>query len=132
MSVSLLNNGGFVVFKTIKSKLLLVLFSVVVAAFFSAPTQLSSLKEQAGVPFGYDDTETSGARRAEQDFARGVVKYAVYGLPSKPFVDKLVSAGVTPLFMGCLVGGVGTSFWTGYNDYVESHLPSRFPTLHLD
>ena len=118
-------------FKTVKSKLLLVLFSVAAAASFSAPTQLSSLKEQTGVPFGYDDTETSGARRAEQDFARGVVKYAVYGLPSKPFVDKLVSAGVAPLFMGCLVGGEGTSFWTGYNDYMESRLPGRIPAMRL-
>jgi hypothetical protein len=118
-------------FKTVKSKLLLVLFSVVAAASFSASTQLSSLQEEAGVPFGYDDTETSGARRAEQDFARGVVKHAVYGLPSKPFVDKLVSVGVTPLFMGCLVGGEGTSFWTGYNDYMESRLPELIPVPRL-
>lgn len=131
MSVSLLNNGGFEVFKTVKSRLLLVLFSVAAAASFSASTDLSSLKEQAEVPFGYDDTEASGARMAKQDLARGVVKYAVYGLPSKPFVDKLVSAGVTPLFMGCLVGGVGTSFWTGYNDYMESHSAGRIPAVRL-
>ena len=115
-----------------KLTIILMFCSLVVAASFSAPTQLSSLKERSGVPFGYYDTEASGARRAKQDLAGGKVKYAVYGLPPKPFVDKLVSAGVTPLFMGCLVGGEGTSFWTGYNDYVESHLPSRFPTLHLD
>ena len=64
-------------FKTVKSRLLLVLFSVAAAASFSASTDLSSLKEQAGVPFGYDDTEASVARMAKQDLARGVVKYAV-------------------------------------------------------
>ena len=64
-------------FKTVKSRLLLVLFSVAAATSFSASTDLSSLKEQAGVPFGYDDTEASVARMAKQDLARGVVKYAV-------------------------------------------------------
>ena len=118
-----------------KENFLYTLFFVFVLSLgtlvLAAPTDLSSLGEQTGVPFGYDDTETSGARRAEQDFARGVVKYAVYGLPSKPFVDKLVSAGVTPLFMGCLVGGEGTSFWTGYNDYMGSRLEGRIPTARL-
>jgi hypothetical protein len=129
--VGSLNNEGFVMFKTIKSKLLLVLFSIAAAASFTASSHLSSLQEQTGVPFGYHDTESSGARRAEQDLARGVVKYAVYGLPSRPFVDKLVSAGITPLLMGCLVGGEGTSFWTGYNDYIESRLPGRIPAMRL-
>ena len=118
--------------RMIQISLHLLLSSVVVSTLVSASSEPAVLEERTAVPFGYDDTETSGARRAQQDLARGVVKYAVYGLPSKPFVDKLVSVGVTPLFMGCLVGGEGTSFWTGYNDYVESHLPSRFPTLHLD
>jgi hypothetical protein len=68
---------------------------------------------------------------AEQDLARGEVKYAVYGLPLKPFVDELVSVGVTPLFMGCLVGGEGTSFWMGYNDYIESRLPGKISDARL-
>jgi hypothetical protein len=118
-------------FKTVKSKLLLVTFSVAVAASFSASSHLSSLQEQTGVPFGYHDTESSGARMAEQDLARGEVKYAVYGLPLKPFVDELVSVGVTPLFMGCLVGGEGTSFWMGYNDYIESRLPGKISDARL-
>jgi hypothetical protein len=118
-------------FKTVKSKLLLVTFSVAVAASFYASSHLSSLQEQTGVPFGYHDTESSGARMAEQDLARGEVKYAVYGLPLKPFVDELVSVGVTPLFMGCLIGGEGTSFWTGYNDYIESHSAGRIPAARL-
>jgi hypothetical protein len=123
--------SGMEMIKTVKSKLLLALFSVAAAASFTASTELPSLQERTAVPFGYYDTEASGARRAEQDLARGVVKYAVYGLPSKPFVDKLVSAGVTPLFMGCLVGGEGTSFWTGYNDYMESRLPGRMLKTRL-
>lgn len=113
------------------TRLLLVIFLATVATSFSASKNLSSLEERTSVPLGYDDTEASGARRAEQDLALGVVKYAVYGLPSKPFVDKLVSAGVTPLFMGCLVGGEGTAFWTGYNYYMESRLPGLVPQLQV-
>ena len=97
----------------------------------AASTDLSSMGEQTGVPLGYHDTEASGARMAEQDLARGKVKYALYGLPSKPFVDRLVSAGVVPLFMGCLAGGEGTSFWTGYNDYMESHSAGRIPAVRI-
>ena len=121
-----------VMLESAKLTIILMFCSLVVAASFSASTQMSARQEErSGVPSGYDDTEPSGARMAKQDLARGVVKYAVYGLPSKPFVDKLVSAGVTPLFMGCLVGGEGTSFWTGYNDYMESRLPGRIPAMRL-
>jgi hypothetical protein len=112
-------------FKTVMSKLLLVLFSVVAAASFSASTHLSSLAKQSGVPLGYFDTEASGAMKAQQDLALGVVKYAVYGLPMKGYVDKLVANGVTPLLMGCLAGGAGSAFWMGYN----AHMESKFPML---
>ena len=117
--------------RRIQISLHLLLSSVVVSTLVSASSEFPVFEERTAVPFGYDDTETSGARRAQQDFARGKVKYAVYGLPSKPFVDKLVSAGVTPLFMGCLVGGEGTSFWTGYNDYMESRFPELIPVPRL-
>ncbi len=90
-----------------------------------------SLLGASTIPLGYSDTAASGAIKAKQDLARGEVKYAVYGMPSKPFVDKLVSVGVTPLFMGCLVGGEGTAFWTGYNTYVESKFPGLVPQLQV-
>ena len=117
--------------RMIQRSLHLLLSSVVVSTLVSASSELPVLVGQAGVPFGYDDTEASGARMANQDLAGGEVKYAVYGLPSKPFVDKLVSSGVTLMFMGCLMGGEGTSFWTGYNDYMESRLPGRIPAARL-
>ena len=84
-----------------------------------------SLPGVSPIPLGYVDTEASGAMKAQQDLALGVVKYAVYGLPMKGYVDKLVANGVTPLVMGCLAGGKGSTFWTGYNKYMES----RFPEL---
>ena len=116
---------------TFKKRLCLLILISYTAVSFSASSERSSLEKHSGVPLGYHDTESSGARMAEQDLALGVVKYAVYGLPSKPFVDKLLSAGVTPLFMGCLVGAEGTSFWTGYNDYMESRFPGRIPAMRL-
>ena len=116
-------------FKTVKSKLLLVLFSVVAAASFSASTHMPSLEEQSGVPFGYFDTEASGAMKAQQDLTLGIIKYAVYGLPMKGYVDKLVANGVTPLIMGCLAGGAGSAFWTGYNTHMESKFSFLAPVL---
>jgi len=49
----------------------------------------------------------------------------------RSYVDKLVSDGVTPLLMGCLVGGAGSPFWTGYNAYMESKFPMLEPVLTL-
>ena len=118
-------------FKTVKSKLLLVLFSAAAAASFSASTQLSSIEAQNGVPFGYVDTAASGAIKAKQDLARGLVKYAVYGLPMRSYVDRLVSEGVTPLLMGCLDGGDGSTFWMVYNEHMESKFPMLRPVLTL-
>lgn len=89
-----------------------------------ASSQLSFVGAN-NVPVGYFDTEVSGAIRARQDLARGEVKYAVYGMPMRSYVDKLVSYGVTPLLMGCLAGGNGSTFWTGYN----AHMESKFPML---
>ena len=99
---------------------LLSLLLVVAVASFSAFTHLSSLKEQSGVPFGYFDTAASGAIKAKQDLAKGEVKYAIYGMPMRSYVDKLVSEGVTPLIMGCLAGRAVTEFWMGYNVQIES------------
>ncbi len=58
-------------------------------------------------------------------------KYAVYGMPMRSYVDKLVSDGVTPILMGCLVGGAGSPFWRGYNAYMESKFPMLEPVLTL-
>lgn len=90
-----------------------------------------SLLGVSPIPQGYVDTEASGTMKAKQDLALGVVKYAVYGLPMKGYVDKLVANGVTPILMGCLVGGAGSPFWTGYNAYMESKFPMLEPVLTL-
>jgi len=111
---------------------LLSLLLVVAVASFSAFTHLSSLTEQSGVPFGYFDTAASGAIKAKQDLAKGEVKYAIYGMPMRSYVDKLVSEGVTPLIMGCLAGGKGSAFWTGYNAYMESKFPMLVPVFMMN
>ena len=47
----------------------------------------------------------------------------------KDYVDKLVANGVTPPIMGCLAGGAGSAFWTGYNKHMESKFPMLEPAL---
>jgi len=90
-----------------------------------------SLLGVSTIPLRSSDTAASGAIKAKHDSARGEVKYAVYGMPMRSYVDKLVSDGVTPLLMGCLVGGAGSPFWTGYNAYMESKFPMLEPVLTL-
>ena len=79
----------------------------------------------------WGNATASGAIKAKQDLARGEVKYAVYGMPMRSYVDKLVSDGVTPILMGCLAGGDGSTFWMGYNAYMESKFPMLEPVLTL-
>ena len=50
-------------------------------------------------------------------------------MPMRSYVDKLVSDGVTPILMGCLAGGDGSTFWMGYNAYMESKFPTLAPVL---
>ena len=88
-----------------------------------------SLLGASTIPLGYSDTAASGAIKAKQDLARGEVKYAVYGMPMRSYVDKLVSDGVTPILMGCLAGGDGSTFWMGYNAHMESKFPELVPVL---
>ena len=88
-----------------------------------------SLVGVSTIPLGYSDTAASGAIKAKQDLARGEVKYAVYGMPMRSYVDKLVSEGVTPILMGCLAGGDGSTFWMGYKAYMESKFPTLAPVL---
>mgnify|MGYP006879512941 FL=1 len=90
-----------------------------------------SLLGASTIPLGYSDTAASGAIKAKQDLARGEVKYAVYGMPMRSYVDKLVSDGVTPILMGCLAGGDGSTFWMGYNAHMESKFPMLEPVLTL-
>ena len=39
--------------------------------------------------------------------------------------------GGMPILMGCLVGGAGSPFSTGYNAYMESKFPMLEPVLTL-
>jgi hypothetical protein len=88
-----------------------------------------SLLRASTIPLGYFDTAASGAIKAKQDLASGEVKYAVYGMPMRSYVDKLVSDGVTPILMGCLAGGAGSAFWMSYNAHMESKFPMLEPVL---
>jgi hypothetical protein len=90
--------------QNLKTLLLLLVMGVLMQLPASSQPSLLGVST---IPLGYSDTAASGAIKAKQDLARGEVKYAVYGMPMRSYVDKLVSDGVTPILMGCLVGGLG-------------------------
>jgi hypothetical protein len=75
------------------------------------------------IPFGYFDTSVSGAEMAARDIAAGQPRFALMGLPSSEFVDKLESIGVKPIFFGCVIEGQGLQFWEGYNQLIEKTFP---------
>jgi hypothetical protein len=114
--------------QNLKTLLLLLVMGVLMQLPASSQPSLLGVST---IPLGYSDTAASGAIKAKQDLARGEVKYAVYGMPMRSYVDKLVSDGVTPILMGCLVGGAGSPFWRGYNAYMESKFPMLEPVLTL-
>ena len=78
----------------------------------------SLIEERPTIPIGYSDTIESGEQKASRDFASGQPAYALMGLPSGAFVEKLVGFGIEPIFFGCLVQVEGQLFWQGYNRYI--------------
>jgi hypothetical protein len=80
------------------------------------------IEERTTIPIGYSDTIESGEQKAARDIAKGQPAYALIGLPSGVFVEKLVNHGVNPIFFGCLVQAEGQKFWEGYNSYMERAL----------
>ena len=49
-----------------------------------------SLLGASTIPLGYVDTAASGAMKAKKDLARGEVKYEIYGMPMRSYVDNFV------------------------------------------
>jgi hypothetical protein len=89
------------------------------AAFLYPRAQETNKRRQdAVIPYGYDDTVASGRERAKMDVHHGVPKWGVRGLPARNFVASLREAGVSPLFFGCVLSEYGEDFWHGYNKYV--------------
>jgi hypothetical protein len=76
------------------------------------------IEERTTIPIGYSDTIESGEQKAARDIAKGQPAYALIGLPSGAFVEKLVGFGIEPIFFGCLVQVEGQLFWQGYNRYI--------------
>lgn len=83
------------------------------------------------IPDGREDTFEDGLLAARDDIAAGKIQLAVFGLTDRSVFDHYKAYGVTPLLMGCLIGGYGTDFWAGYNREVRRFLgiPGRLQVL---
>ena len=83
------------------------------------------------IPDGREDTFEDGLLAARDDIAAGKIQLAVFGLTDRSVFDHYKAYGVTPLLMGCLIGGHGTDFWAGYNREVRRFLgiPGRLQVL---
>jgi hypothetical protein len=84
-----------------------------------AASELYSLEQKTSIPFGYFDTSASGAEKAAKDIADGQPRFALMGMPSTAFVNKLESVGIQLIFFGCVIEEKGLQFWEGYNKLIE-------------
>jgi hypothetical protein len=77
------------------------------------------------IPRGYEDSTQAGRQAALQDIKNNDIKFGVYGLLSGSLYGVYGKYGVTPMLLGCMVGGPGSSFWEGYNQTVLAELRER-------
>ena len=77
------------------------------------------------IPRGYEDSTQAGSQAALQDIKNNDIKYGIYGLVSGSLYEVYGKYGVTPMLLGCMVGGPGSSFWEGYNQTVLAELRAR-------
>ena len=71
----------------------------------------------------------AGSQAALQDIKNNDIKYGIYGLVSGSLYEVYGKYGVTPMLLGCMVGGPGSSFWEGYNQTVLAELRARGLTM---
>jgi hypothetical protein len=81
------------------------------------------------IPRGYEDSTQAGSQAALQDIKNNDIKYGIYGLVSGSLYEVYGKYGVTPMLLGCMVGGPGSSFWEGYNQTVLAELRARGLTI---
>jgi hypothetical protein len=81
------------------------------------------------IPRGYEDSTQAGRQAALQDIKNNDIKYGIYGLVSGSLYEVYGKYGVTPMLLGCMVGGPGSSFWEGYNQTVLAELRARGLTM---
>ena len=81
------------------------------------------------IPRGYEDSTQAGRQAAVQDIKNNDMKFGVYGLVSGSLDQVYAKYGVTPMPLGCMVGGPGSSFWEGYDQTVLAELRERGLTM---
>jgi hypothetical protein len=77
------------------------------------------------VPMGFDDTAEDGRHAALQDIHRNSMMFALYGDVQGLQFENYRALGITPVLMGCEIGGKGWGFWTGYNRSIIQEVQRR-------
>jgi len=86
---------------------------------------LISHSELEWIPFGFSDTREDGEAAAKKDIQRNNMMFAMYGAVEGLSYEKYLALSVTPILMGCGIGGKGWEFWTAYNRTIIHEMQSR-------
>ena len=104
-----------------------------VAVLFSASQELSvklsGASRQSIIPLGFIDTMQSGREKADQDIAKGTLRYGIGGRASRHVGSYLRDVGVIPIFFGCVLTEKGMTFWNGYNQQIRVQTGIEIPAI---
>ena len=82
-------------------------------------TQVTGHEVSSGTqPAGFGDSFEEGWRAALGDIEKNRPQFGLYGRFVGSSDEFRTRYGLTPIFLGCVVGGPGSSFWRGYNQAV--------------
>jgi hypothetical protein len=77
------------------------------------------------VPVGYEDTKEDGGLAATDDIKNNKMMFGKYGAIEGLNYSKYLNMGVTPILLGCGVGGSGFTFWMAYNKTIIKEMQRR-------
>ena len=77
------------------------------------------------VPVGYQDTKEDGIVAATDDIKSNKMMFGKYGAIEGLNYSKYLNIGITPILLGCGVGGSGFNFWMAYNKTIIKEMQRR-------
>ncbi len=77
------------------------------------------------VPVGYQDTREDGVVAATEDIKNNKMMFAKYGAIEGLNYSKYLNKGITPILLGCGIGGSGYTFWMAYNKVIIKEMQRR-------
>jgi hypothetical protein len=77
------------------------------------------------VPVGYQDTREDGIAAATEDIKNNKMMFGKYGAIEGLNSSKYLDIEITPILLGCGVGGDGFKFWIAYNKTIIREMQRR-------